>query len=75
MDAAYVKEMINNPDQVPNNTLNRWIDYAQLYHYKTRHVPAAHFIAIKGLSRKEPKPNKVPEGPKSFEEEIENKMI
>jgi hypothetical protein len=51
-DARYIKGMLNAPDEIPNATLNRWIEYILLFTFKLRHVPAKEFGAVDGLSRR-----------------------
>ncbi|KZT31595.1 hypothetical protein SISSUDRAFT_974489, partial [Sistotremastrum suecicum HHB10207 ss-3] len=51
-DASYIKGMLNNPDEIPNATLNRWIAYIQLFSFTLRHIPAERHKAPDGLSRR-----------------------
>jgi hypothetical protein len=51
-DARYIKGMLNAPDEVPNSTLNRWIEFILLFSFKLKHVPAKDFGAVDGLSRR-----------------------
>ena len=50
-DAKYIKGMLQNPDMMPNATINRWIDEIQLYHFTLRHKAGATF-GPDGLSRR-----------------------
>jgi len=36
-DAKYIKGMLDNPDMMPNATINRWIDEISLYKFTLRH--------------------------------------
>ena len=72
-DAKYIKGMLENPDMMPNATINRWIDEVSLYHFTLRHKAGATF-GPDGLSRRS-----VQEGDPTFEpcsddEEEENEM-
>lgn len=57
LDAEYVKGMINNPETIPNATLNRWIAIIRLFDIELRHVPADKHKGPDGLSRKAPDPS------------------
>lgn len=50
-DAKYIKGMLDNPDLMPNATINRWIDEIGLYHFTLRHKAGATF-GPDGLSRR-----------------------
>ena len=52
VDAKYIKGMINNPDILPDNTINRWIAGILLFHFKLVHVPADRHGGPDGLSRR-----------------------
>jgi hypothetical protein len=54
-DASYIKGMLENPDLMPNVTINRWIDNIKLYHFTLRHKNRATF-GPDGLSRCWPQP-------------------
>jgi len=50
-DASYIKGMLENPDMMPNATINRWIDNIKLFHFTLRHKNGATF-GPDGLSRR-----------------------
>lgn len=50
-DAKYIKGMIENPDLMPNATINRWIDQVLMFHFTLRHKAGATF-GPDGLSRR-----------------------
>ena len=50
-DAKYLKGMLDNPDLMPNATINRWIDEINLFHFVLRHKAGATF-GPDGLSRR-----------------------
>jgi len=50
-DAKYIKGMLENPDMMPNATINRWIDEILMYHFTLRHKAGATF-GPDGLSRR-----------------------
>jgi hypothetical protein len=50
-DAKYIKGMLENPDMMPNATINRWIDEISLYQFILRHKAGATF-GPDGLSRR-----------------------
>jgi hypothetical protein len=54
-DAKYIKGMLENPDMMPNATINRWIDEILLYHFTLRHKAGATF-GPDGLSRRPRQP-------------------
>ena len=54
MDAKYVQGMINNPDQQPNATINRWITGILLFQFKLVHVAAEKHMGPDGLSHHPP---------------------
>jgi hypothetical protein len=75
VDAAYIKGMLNNPDEVPNATLNRWLAYIQLFDFELKHVPANRHKAPDGLSRKPfVEGSDEPEDQRTVEEEIDEKL-
>ena len=47
--------MLENPDMMPNATINRWIDNIKLFHFTLRHKNGATF-GPDGLSRRLPQP-------------------
>lgn len=50
-DASYIIGMLRNPDQMPNATINRWIENIKMFHFILRHVAGATF-GPDGLSRR-----------------------
>jgi len=50
-DAKYIKGMLENPDMMPNATINRWIDEIQMFQFTLRHKAGATF-GPDGLSRR-----------------------
>jgi len=50
-DAKYIKGMLENPDLMPNATINRWIDAITMFHFTLRHKAGATF-GPDGLSRR-----------------------
>ena len=54
-DAQYIKGMLNNPEEGPNATINRWIEAILMYHFELRHVAGKTFAAD-GLSRRTKQP-------------------
>ena len=54
-DASYIKGMLENPDMMPNATINRWIDNIKLFHFTLKHKNGATF-GPDGLSRRLPQP-------------------
>ena len=54
-DASYIKGMLENPDMMPNATINRWIDNIKLFHFTLRHKNRATFGPDR-LSRHFPQP-------------------
>ena len=52
MDAIAVKGILKNPDILPNNTINRWIQGVLLFDFEFKHVPATKFLAPDALSRR-----------------------
>ena len=54
IDAQYIKGMLNNPDQQPNATINRWIAAIKLFEFELVHVPKDKHKAPDGLSRRMP---------------------
>jgi hypothetical protein len=74
MDASFIKDMLNNPDEVPNNALNRWIAYAQLFNFELRHVPKEKHKGPDGLSRRPLGPGETASGPDDFNREIDERM-
>lgn len=51
VDAKYIKGMLENPDEVPNAALNRWIEYILHFQFKLVHVPGR-IHGPDGLSRR-----------------------
>ena len=74
MDAAYIKGMLNNPDEVPNATLNRWIAYIQLFTFELRHVSATEFKGPDGLSRRPATEEELTNAEDDIEDEIDRKL-
>ncbi|KAJ2927267.1 hypothetical protein H1R20_g9829, partial [Candolleomyces eurysporus] len=54
-DAQYIEGMLNNPEDGPNCTINRWIEQILMYHFELRHVAGKTFAAD-GLSRRTKQP-------------------
>lgn len=54
-DAKYLKGMLEHPDQMPNATINRWIEQIMMYHFTLRHKAGATF-GPDGLSRRDGQP-------------------
>jgi hypothetical protein len=54
-DAKYIKGMLQNPDMMPNATINRWIDEISLFHFVLRHKAGKTF-GPDGLSRRPVQP-------------------
>ena len=50
-DASYIKGMLENPDLMPNATINRWIDNIKMFHFTIVHKAGATF-GPDGLSRR-----------------------
>jgi hypothetical protein len=50
-DAKYIKGMLENPDMMPNATINRWIDEISMYQFVLRHKAGKTF-GPDGLSRR-----------------------
>ena len=69
-DAKYIKGMLENPDMMPNATINRWIDEILLYHFTLRHKAGATF-GPDGLSRRPYQQSDPPFEPCSDDEEEE----
>jgi Integrase zinc binding domain/RNase H-like domain found in reverse transcriptase len=67
-DAKYIKGMLENPDMMPNATINRWIDEIKLYQFTIRHKAGATF-GPDGLSRR---PYQKDDPPIDIAEEDEN---
>ncbi|KZT31249.1 hypothetical protein SISSUDRAFT_1105277, partial [Sistotremastrum suecicum HHB10207 ss-3] len=74
IDAAYIKGMLNNPDEIPNATLNRWISYIQLFSFTLRHVPAERHQAPDGLSRRPLASEEEIDDPEDFEDLVDKKL-
>src|SRR5258708_25963614 len=53
MDASYVKEMLNHPEDIPTATMNRWVEGILMFVFKFKHVPALRMKGADGLSRRE----------------------
>jgi hypothetical protein len=71
VDAQYIKGMINNPDALPNATLNRWIAYILLFSFTLRHIPAERHKAPDGLSRRDPAEGEEPETEEEVNRDLE----
>ena len=69
-DAKYIKGMLDNPDMMPNATINRWIDEILLYHFVLRHKAGATF-GPDGLSRRPVQKDDPPFDPCSDDEEVD----
>jgi apurinic endonuclease APN1 len=50
-DAAYIKGMLEHPDEGPNATINRWIEQILRYHFILVHIPGSKH-GPDGLSRR-----------------------
>jgi len=53
-DAKYIKGMLENPDMMPNATVNRWIDEISLYHFTLRHkavLPLDLMVYLEGQNK------------------------
>src|ERR1700761_615296 len=74
VDAAYIKGMLNNPDETPNATLNRWIAYIQLFTFTLVHVPAENHKGPDGLSRRFPTADEQAREEDDIEEEIDRRL-
>jgi hypothetical protein len=74
MDASFIKGMINNPDTIPHNTLNRWIAYAQLFQFTLRHVPANNHKGPDGLSRRQPGEDEFPQDAKVLDDAMDDAL-
>ena len=61
MDVKYVQGMINNLDQQPNVTINRWIAGILLFQFKLIHVAAEKHKGLDGLSHRLPSELNPPE--------------
>ena len=51
VNAKYIKGMLNNPDNQPNATIDRWIAAILTFDFKLVHVPAAKHTGTDRLSR------------------------
>ena len=51
-DARYLKGMVENPDLIPDATINRWIAGIRLFNFIWRHIPGRAHAVADGLSRK-----------------------
>ena len=69
-DAKYLKGMLDNPDLMPNATINRWIDEINLFHFVLRHKAGATF-GPDGLSRRPKHDDDPVYEPCSDDEEVE----
>lgn len=67
-DAKYIKGMLENPDMMPNATLNRWIDQISLFHFVLKHKAGATF-GPDGLSRRARQPTDPEPEPYSDDDE------
>ena len=54
VDAKYIKGMLNEPDLVPSNAINRWIQGILMFDFTLKHVPADQFRGPDALSRRIP---------------------
>ena len=71
-DAKYLEGMLNNPDVMPNATINRWIDQVTMYHFTLRHKPGISF-GPDGLSRRPKQPRDEPQPHIDDDDDIPNK--
>jgi len=71
-DAKYLEGMLNNPDVMPNATINRWIDQVTMYHFTLRHKPGISF-GPDGLSRWPKQPRDTPQPHINDDDDIPNK--
>jgi hypothetical protein len=55
-DAKYIAGMLQNPDMMPNATINRWIEEIGMFHFTLRHKAGKTF-GPDGLSRRHRQPN------------------
>ncbi|KAI0351155.1 hypothetical protein OH77DRAFT_1380533, partial [Trametes cingulata] len=51
VDARYIRGMLNNPDEVPGASMNRWIVTILTFHFRLVHVPGV-LHGPDGLSRR-----------------------
>ena len=56
-DAKYIKGMLDKPGEMPNATVNRWVEHVRMYHFKLEHVAGKSFALADGLSRRPPQPD------------------
>lgn len=68
-DAKYIKGMLNNPEEGPNATINRWIENILAFRFKLEHVAGKTFAAD-GLSRRPVAPDDPVQTPYDHEGEI-----
>ncbi|OJT06660.1 Transposon Tf2-1 polyprotein [Trametes pubescens] len=66
VDARYIRGMLNNPDEVPGASMNRWIVTILTFQFRLVHVPGVQH-GPDGLSRRPPQP-----GDEPYEEEDED---
>ncbi|KAL1944872.1 hypothetical protein VTO73DRAFT_2492 [Trametes versicolor] len=59
VDARYIRGMLNNPDEVPGASMNRWIVTILTFHFHLTHVPGVQH-GPDGLSRRPPQPGDEP---------------
>lgn len=71
VDAKYIKGMLNNPDVVPNDAMNRWIAGILLFDFKLVHVPGSKHSGADGLSRRPRSPDD-PIDPNDFDDWLDN---
>jgi len=71
-DAKYLEGMLNNPDMMPNATINRWIDQVTMYHFTLRHKPDISF-GPDGLSQWPKQPRNAPQPHIDDDDDILNK--
>lgn len=55
VNARYIRGMLNNPDEAPSASINRWIVSILTFHFALVHVPGAQH-GPDGLSRRHPQP-------------------
>jgi len=69
-DAKYLMGMLNNPEKMPNMTINRWVDYIHTnFFFKIVHKKGKMF-GPDGLSRRKWYPGDLP--PKEFTDGTDN---
>ena len=68
-DARYLKGMVENPDIIPDATINRWIAGIRLFSFEWKHIPGKAHAVADGLSRRAPNGTEVPTSPFSSEQD------